>query len=36
MFSEVQLIIFASTKLKYKFLDNKIDIDSIIDIENRK
>jgi hypothetical protein len=27
---------FASTKLKYKFLDNKIDIDTIIDIENRK
>ena len=27
---------FASTKLKYKFLDKKIDIDSIIDIENRK
>jgi len=27
---------FASTKLKYKFLDNKIDIDTIFDIENRK
>ena len=27
---------FASTKLKYKFLDKKIDIDRIIDIENRK
>ncbi len=27
---------FASTKLKYKFLDTKIDIDTIIDIENRK
>ena len=27
---------FASTKLKYKFLDKKIDIDSIIDIETRK
>ena len=27
---------FASTKLKYKFLDEKIDIDTIIDIENRK
>ena len=27
---------FASTKLKYKFLDKKIDIDTIIDIENRK
>jgi len=27
---------FRSTKLKYKFLDKKIDIDSIIDIENRK
>ena len=27
---------FASTKLKYKFLDQKIDIDTIIDIENRK
>jgi len=26
---------FASTKLKYKFLDNKIDIDTINDIENR-
>ncbi len=27
---------FASTKLKYKFLDKKIDIDTIIDIENRE
>ena len=27
---------FASTKLKYKFLDEKIDIDTMIDIENRK
>jgi len=27
---------FASTKLKYKFLDKKIDIDTILDIENRK
>jgi len=27
---------FASTKLKFKFLDKKIDIDTIIDIENRK
>ena len=27
---------FASTKLKYKFLAKKIDIDTIIDIENRK
>ena len=27
---------FAYTKLKYKFLDKKIDIDTIIDIENRK
>ena len=27
---------FVSTKLKYKFLDRKIDIDTIIDIENRK
>jgi len=27
---------FASTKLKYKFLDKKIDIDTIIDINNRK
>ena len=27
---------FAKTKLKYKFLDKKIDIDTIIDIENRK
>ena len=27
---------FASIKLKYKFLDKKIDIDTIIDIENRK
>ena len=27
---------FASTKLKYKFLEKKIDIDKIIDIENRK
>ena len=27
---------FSSTKLKYKFLDKKIDIDTIIDIENRK
>jgi len=26
----------ATTKLKYKFLDKKIDIDTIIDIENRK
>ncbi len=27
---------FASLKLKYKFLDKKIDIDTIIDIQNRK
>ena len=27
---------FASTKLKYKFLDKKTDLDTIIDIENRK
>ena len=27
---------FAYTKLKYKFLDKKIDIDTISDIENRK
>ena len=27
---------FASIKLQYKFLDKKIDIDTIIDIENRK
>ncbi len=27
---------FASTKLKYRFLDKKIDIDTITDIENRK
>ena len=27
---------FSFTKLKYKFLDKKIDIDSIIDIGNRK
>ena len=27
---------FASTELKYKFLDKKIDIDTIIDIDNRK
>ena len=27
---------FASTKLKYKFLDKKIDIDTITDIEERK
>jgi len=27
---------FASTKLKYKYLGKKIDIDKIIDIENRK
>ena len=27
---------FASTQLKYKFLDKKIDIDTMIDIENRK
>ena len=27
---------FSSTKFKYKFLDKKIDIDTIIDIENRK
>ena len=27
---------FATTELKYKFLDKKIDIDTIIDIENRK
>ena len=27
---------FASIKLKYKLLDKKIDIDTIIDIENRR
>ena len=27
---------FASSKIKYKFLDKKIDIDTIHDIENRK
>ena len=27
---------FASVNFKYKFLDRKIDIDTIIDIENRK
>ena len=27
---------FAPNKLKYKFLDKKIDIDTIFDIENRK
>ena len=27
---------FATTKLRHKFLDKKIDIDKIIDIENRK
>ncbi len=27
---------FASLKLKYKFLDKKTDIDTIVDIENRK
>ena len=27
---------FATTKLKYKFLNKKIDIDTIIDIEDRK
>jgi len=27
---------FAHNKLKYKFLDKKIDIDTILDIENRK
>ena len=27
---------FASTKLKYKFLDKKIDIDTITDIDSRK
>ena len=27
---------FASTKLKYKFLDLKIDLDTIVDIENIK
>ena len=27
---------FASTKLNYKFLDKKVDIDTIIDIEDRK
>ena len=27
---------FASLKLRYKFLDKKIDIDTIVDIENRK
>ena len=27
---------FATTKLRYKLLDKKIDIDTIIDIENRK
>ena len=26
---------FAATKLRYKFLDKKIDIDTINDIENR-
>ena len=26
----------ASSKFKYKFLDKKIDIDTIIDIENRR
>ena len=26
---------FASVKLKYEFLDKKIDIDTIFDIENR-
>ena len=27
---------FATTKLRYKLLDKKIDIDTIFDIENRK
>ena len=27
---------FTSTEIKYKLLNNKIDIDTIIDIENRK
>ena len=27
---------FSSTKLKFKFLEKKIDIDTIVDIENRK
>ena len=27
---------FTSTEIKYKLLSNKIDIDTIIDIENRK
>ena len=27
---------FAHTKLKYKFLDKKIDVHEITDIENRK
>ena len=27
---------FAPIKLKYKLLDEKIDIDTIVDIENRK
>ena len=27
---------FASVKLKYKFLEQKIDLDTIFDIENRK
>ena len=27
---------FASIKLKYEFLNKKIDIDTIFDIENRK
>ena len=27
---------FSHTKLKYKFLDKKIDIDTIIDIEDTK
>ena len=27
---------FAHTKLKYKFLDKKIDVDEITDIEYRK
>jgi len=33
LFKDISL---TSSKFKYKFLDKKIDIDTIIDIENRK
>jgi len=33
---KIQLIILLIQNLRYKFLDKKIDIDTIIDIENRR